>query len=214
MFSEKHLELLSYVNANRGGLAPWQSPPQLSVSARYSFVKGFTARTLKGTIFSQENTPLVTFARTESGWGSDGFLFAASSAFEMYCERTGEEFKVMFNREWLGRISPTGQMITVHGQTIGQAMHPPTSSLTIGSIVRFRNSKTSFPFYINNRVIASISVSPDFSEQTDATFAVNENQFGQPIVQLYEQPTPEEEKWLTVFAVLEVAFYGHSMISV
>lgn len=212
MFSEKHIDLREYVAAGRGELFAYPSLEDITAAVTFSFVRGLTSRTLKGRIFSPRNEPVVVFARTEYGFGSEGFLFAASSTFEIYCERVQEEFKVMFNREWLGRILPVGQILTTSDQMIGQAYHPSTDSLTIGPL-RFRAGNNYFPFYINNRTIANIWVSPDFSDQhPGAEIAVNENGYGQPIVQLFEKPSAEEEKWLTVFAVLEVAFWGHSMI--
>jgi hypothetical protein len=209
MFTADHIEFLGYVNAKRGSLAQWKSVDDVTAQVTFSYQKGFTARELKGTIYSGAREPVITFARQEHGWGSDGFLFAASSSFEIYVEHSKGEFRIMYNREWLGRTTQMGHLVKVDETVIGQAYHPYDDTVSFGDLVHVRKSSRSYPFYINNRVLADIMV---FSPGGDTLLSINENGIGQRIVRLYDEPRVEEEKWLIVYAILEVVFHGYDMM--
>lgn len=203
------------VRAMVPSLAPWKDATQITAAMLFQWSKG-TSNTLTGKIYSENREPIIAFDRVERGFAANGWMFAASTAFELYFEIRVNEFTVMYNREWLGHIDKAGYILNTRHEVIGQAVHPPKISLHVNQFY-FRTGDHKFPLYINGRVLATIWVSPNYSDAAQQmsgglSFIFNENNWGQPIIELHDRATPEEEKWLCALGTLEVAFHGHWLI--
>jgi len=209
---DEKTSMMAEVRSKVSSLSPWRSSLDVSAAMQFHYVKTFS-RKLLGTIYSPERNAIIAFDRVERGFAANGYMFAASTAFELYFEINGDEFAIMYNGQWFGRISKVGHIINAQGNIIGQAVHPEKVAINIGRI-EFRQGENKFPLFINGRVLATIWVSPDYSGNPigDMSIIFNENNWGQSIVQLHEQPREDEERWLCVFATLEVAFHGHWLI--
>ena len=209
---DEKTSMMAEVRSKVHSLSPWRSSLDVSAAMQFNYVKAFS-RKLWGTIYSPERNAIIAFDRVERGFASNGYMFAASTAFELYYEINVDEFAIMYNGQWFGRITKAGHIINAQGQTIGQAVHPEKVAFNIGRI-EFRTGENKFQLFINGRVLATIWVSPDYSGNPigDMSIIFNENNWGQSIVQLHDQPTEDEERWLSVFATLEVAFHGHWLI--
>jgi hypothetical protein len=209
--SEK-FSMQEQVRAMVPSLAPWKDATQITAAMLFQWSKG-TSNTLTGKIYSEERTPIIAFDRVERGFAANGWMFAASTAFELYFEIRVDEFTIMYNREWLGHVNRQGYILNTRQEIIGQAVHPPKVSFNAGPFY-FRTGDNKFPLYMNGRVLATIWVSPNYSDAMGGGLSIlfNENNWGQSIIELHDRPTPEEEKWLCAFGTLEVAFHGHWLI--
>lgn len=209
---DEKFSMQEQVRSKVPSLDVWRSSADVSAAMQFQYVKGISNK-LWGTIYSPDRKPIIAFDRVERGFAANGYMFAASTAFELYFDIRVNEFSIMYNREWLGEIKSTGHILNVHGMVIGQALHPQKVSFNIGAI-GFRTGNNSFPLFLNGRVLATIWVAPDYSNHPSGgmSFMFNENNWGQPVIQLHDQPTSEEEKWLCALATLEVAFHGHWLI--
>lgn len=209
---DEKFSMQEYVRSRVPSLVPWKSYCEISAAMEFQYMKGMS-NTLRGKIYSPDRDAILAFDRVERGFAANGYMFAASTAFELYFDIRVNEFSVMYNREWLGEIKSSGHILNTRGEVIGQSLHPPKVSFSINQF-HFRTGNNSFPLYMNGRVLATIWVSPNYSEQHGGGLAwiFNENNWGQPILQLHDTPTPEEEKWLCAFGTLEVAFHGHWLI--
>ncbi len=80
--------------------------------------------------------------------------------------------------------------------------------------LNYRSGDNKFPLTMNNRVLSTIWVSPNYGESPTTSLALifNENNWGQPILEMHDTPTEEEKKWLIALAALEICFHGHWLI--
>ncbi|MEO0404756.1 MAG: hypothetical protein AAF193_07795 [Bacteroidota bacterium] len=197
----------------KSDLTPWQGHTYMDITSAmmYTYVKGFSNK-LKGKIFSPNRNAIVVFDRVERGMAANGYMYASSTDFDIFYEINVDQFKIKFNDELLGEIRKSGDII-VNGAKIGNAKHPPKASFSV-SFVRFRSGDNKFPLHMNGRHLATIWVAPNYSDHSHVSmqFIFNENNYGQPILEMHDKPTPEEEKWLLSLAILETAFHGHWLI--
>ncbi|MGB0806328.1 MAG: hypothetical protein ACPGRC_06520, partial [Salibacteraceae bacterium] len=123
------------------------------------------------------------------------------------------EFTVKYNGDILGEIKKNGNIYSANGTEIGNAKHPIKASFNIAA-VSWRSGDNKFPLQMNGRHLATIWVAPNYSEQPTSNLSVifNQNNWGQPILEMHDTPTPEEEKWLIALSVLEISFHGHWLI--
>ena len=74
-----------------------------------------------------------------------------------------------------------------------------------------RTGSKTFPCELGGRQVATIRVSPDYSDRMsmDIAIGLNENSGMAPVLQMHDTPNQEEEKWLRALAILETAYHGH-----
>jgi hypothetical protein len=207
-------EMLKRVEEMKPELSPWSNYSYQDITSAMMFkYKMGMSNTLKGKIYAPDQKPIVAFDRVERGLAANGYMFAATSEFNVYFDIKVNEFKIKFNDVWLGHISKTGKIRDTTGKEIGSAQHPIKASFNI-AMFKYRSGDNKFPLHMNGRLLASIWVAPNYSEGAPSSISLifNENNWGQPILQLHDQPTKEEEKWLTSLAILETAFHGHWLI--
>jgi hypothetical protein len=217
-FTPEQQGVIGSVLARRNELAPWGSRTSRDIiaAADHTWFKAFT-RTVKGKIYSIDGSRVIAFERVERGMGSAGYMFAAASDWHIYFDIRDYATAFMFNGEWIGFVNGNGSIKDNNGNDIGFAQHPPRAQFDIGinNLPRFgfRTGSRSFPFTINGRQLATIHVAPDLTAfDPMKLFQFNENLEGSRIIQLHDTPTPEEEKWLLCFAVLEVGHHGMWMM--
>ena len=207
-------EMLNRVIEMKPKLSPWKeySYQDITSAMMFKYKTGIT-NTLKGKIYAPDQKPIVAFDRVERGMAANGYMFAATSEFNIFFEIKVNEFKIKFNNEWLGHVGKSGKISDTTGKEIGNALHPIKVSFNV-AIFKFRSGDNKFPLHMNGRHLASIWVAPNYSEDTPSSLSLifNENNWGQPILQMHDQPTKEEEKWLISLAILETAFHGHWLI--
>lgn len=169
---------------------------------------------LEGMIFAPDQQPIFVFEREETGIRTKGYLLAASSEFELFFDIHPTETTIKFNDEILGKIEKSGTIYNATGDVIGHAEHPPKISFDIAGY-QYRAGENFYPLHLNERKLANIWVAPNYSDP-DAPKKLaeifEENKWGLPLLELHDEPTPNEEKWLTALAVLEVAFHGHWLV--
>ena len=76
------------VRAMVPSLAPWKDATQITAAMLFQWTRS-TSSTLTGKIYSEDQRPIIAFDRVERGFGANGWIFAASTAFELYFEING-----------------------------------------------------------------------------------------------------------------------------
>ena len=202
------------VDSMKKSLAPWGNRSYTDISSwmEYKFSKGM-ARRLVGTVYSLDKKPIMAFSRVERGFNSDGYFFVGSTNFNLAFEVKDDNIDIVLNQQSLGRITKSGDLFNNQGELIGNAKHPAKIALN-SSGLRYRFGETTYNVQLHNKDIATIFVAPNYADYAESLSSVNinENAVGQPIIQLLQEPSPEEEKWLLAIAIIEIVHHGHWMI--
>ena len=207
-------EMRDRISAKKADLETWEGKSYKDVTSAMQYQrKKTTTNYLKGIVYSPDRKPIVAFDRVERGLTAKGYMYASTKQDDLFFEFDDCYFKFFFNGDLLGEVKCSGEIFDSHGKAIGKAKHPTKVSFNI-SMFRFRSGDNKFPLQLNGKHLANIWVAPNYGEQgsTNLELIFNENQWGQPIIELLEEPSPEEEKWLLSFAIFEIAFHGHWLI--
>lgn len=196
----------------RGKLVSWSefSIEDITCNTSTYFVRSFTSK-LSGKIYSEDGRPMLKFSRESSGMATNGSIRANSTDFDVFIRIVDDSFSIVYNEKPLGTITASGAVLSVNGDVIGLAKHPPKVSVNIGT-VKMRFGADQFPVQLNNRQVATIRVSP--TDSTDSSIVLNENFPGESILKVHSSLNEEEEKWLVSLAIIEVVYHGHWMIGV
>ncbi|WP_046755650.1 hypothetical protein [Kordia jejudonensis] len=214
-------KLFNNVIKKRKTLSTHTSPlyAEITDAMSFNYVKSVTYAKLSGVILNEKRKPIVAFERIERGFDTKGHMYAMSKKREFYYEFTGLEATFYCDGKLLGRFDKEGIIYDHNNQRIGKAKHPIKASFEIEIFkkVKHRLGEGLFPLVINDRELATINVVPnyddiDYGHSVDILF--DELEFGTPIITLSKniEPTVDEEKWLSAFAIFETAFHGHWLI--
>ena len=202
------------VQSMKPSLSAWGNHTYQDITSAMTF-KAVRATTnkLTGKIYSPKREPLIAFDRMERGLAANGYMFASSSDFDLYYDINIRHFRIKFNDEYLGEVLTSGDILDKDKNKIGHANHPVKVSGNIGPI-DIRKGDRQFPLEMNGRKLATINVAPNYSNMNVSSIGLvfNENNWGQPILELHDTPNEEEEKWLLALSILETAFHGHWLI--
>lgn len=208
-------KMAAKVNRMKSDLASWDNYSYNDITGvmTYNYQYGMSNK-LTGKVYSPDRQPIIAFDRVERGFKANGYLFASSTDFDLFFDVRVTEFTIKYNGELLGELTKTGDILDATGKVIGVYKHPPKMSVSFMG-VNYRSGDSSFPLIMNGRKLATIWVSPQYSESNfyhSLDVMYNEHNFGQPLLDVEDMATPEEEKWLTALATLEIAFHGHWLI--
>lgn len=205
-------QMMANVQRMKSELVPWgnHSYTDITTGMKFSYSKGFAHR-LRGKIFSVNREPIIAFDRVERGMKANGCMVAGATNFDLYYDIRVNEFTIWLNGQLLGDIRANGDLIDHNGQAIGNALHPTKVSFSVGPFGGRAGNKT-FPLHMHGRQLATINVAPNYGEGISMNVVFNENNWGGRVLQLHDQPTPVEERWLIAFAVLETGFHGHWLV--
>lgn len=212
--AKEQQEMRNRIAAKKDELETLSGPEYLNVTSAMKYLwKKTTTNYFKGTVYSPERRPIVTFDRVERGLTAKGYMYASTKQTDLFFEFDDCYYKFFYEGEALGEVKCSGDIVNANGAVIGYAKHPTKVSFNVGAF-RFRKGDNKFPLTLNGRHLANIWVAPNYGEQGNSGLEIifNENGWGQPIIDIIDQPTKEEEKWLLSFAVFEIAFHGHWLI--
>lgn len=202
------------VQQMKNELVDWGMNDATSITSNmnYKSKKGFSNH-LTGRIMDENLKPLVAFDRVERGLKANGYMFASTTAFDIFYDIRVDEYTITYNNKILGDIDKQGNIYDASNKKIGHALHPVKIGVNIGPI-RKRAGESSFPMKMNGRLLATIQVAPNHTDKHQAQSATfnNENSYGERVLLLHDVPTEEEKKWLNAMAILETAFHGHWLI--
>lgn len=207
-------EMRDRIEVKKSELTPWQGHSYKDItSAMQCQWKKTTTNYLKGIVYSPNREPLVAFDRVERGLTAKGYMYASTTQDDFFFEFDDCHFKFFINGEKLGEVQCSGSIVHAQGKVIGHAKHPTKASFHV-AMFRFRSGDNKYPLKLNGRHLANIWVAPNYGEENHSSleFIFNENQWGQPILEMEAEPTAEEEKWLLAFAIFEITFHGHWLI--
>lgn len=209
--AEEKEAMAAKVERMKASLSPWENFSYKDITSAMTFksVKGSTNK-LTGKIHAPNQEAIIAFDRVERGLTAKGYLFASSSSFDLYFAINQRHFQIKFNNEYLGEVLTSGDILNRDKKRIGHAKHPLKVSGSIGPL-DFRKGGKQFPLEMNGRKLATINVSPNYTKMSGSSIGLvfNENNWGQPILEMHDEPDGEEEKWLIALAILETAFHGH-----
>lgn len=191
--------------------APWNGRTfrDISHSERHMSMKGIST-TVKGRLFSLDETCIIAFERVQRGWHGDGSLVASSTEFTLMCAFTSGDILIQLNQELLGTLTKSGAIFTQAGQQIGSVRRNSRSTTDIGELISFHTGSNQSPVILNGRQLATIWAGPQFST---TLFDVNQdNSYSNSVITLNATPDATEEKWLLVLAILEIAYFRINVI--
>jgi hypothetical protein len=202
-------ELINEVLSKRAKLASWDQYSMLNLrpNASYKYVRGLSRNSFSGRLMADDGEYVLAFYRIERGLDAIGSIAAATTAFELFFIIEKDRTECYYNRKKIGTVLKSGNIYNKDGKQIGFVNRSNQATISIGSLVDIHTGESAYDFVMNGRKLAHFYVTPRISNFIGGFISINENS-GNQIVQLLEEPHEEEMKWLESWTVYELIYHG------
>lgn len=182
---------------------------------QFTYIKAMSNK-LWGRIYSQNNLPIIAFQRIDRGIYTNSRILASSTEFKIYFEYSNNENLVFFNDTYFGKIVNNSVILNSINVQIGKYNRNVVDSQN-NYLVEFGAKQNALIFKNADR--KNFITNPRFTRVNDPIEAkrsiknYRETPQSNSLVNISNELSGEELKWIIAISVFESIYYGFEFTS-